>query len=112
MNLKEIIELPNQIAIPLLIHRAKSAGYKRSKRVDNFFISYEPLRHLIITYSRPTEFMFELTYDEELSSSILLLIFSGEIQYSKHREIYDSEDLDNNQLILTFGKDPFTLKKK
>lgn len=112
MNLKEIIDLPNQISIPLLIHKCKITGVERKKIVEKFFIHYKSLRYLLISYKRPIEFMFELIYKEELyASSSHPQIFGGSIQYSQFKEIYDSvNDLDNNQFILTYGKDPFNLK--
>lgn len=114
MNLKEIIELLNQIAIPLLIHKCKITGMQRNKRVEEFFIQYKSLRYLLISYKRPIEFMFELIYMEELyASSLNPQIFGGSIQYSQYKEIYDDiSDLDTNQFILTFGKDPFSLKEE
>ena len=113
MNLKEIIELPNQIAIPLLIHKCKNTGIEKNKRVEEFFIDYKSLRYLVISYKIPIKLLFELVYEEELYASTATPdIFGGGIHYSQYKEIYDNIDLDTNQFILTFGKDPFSLKEE
>lgn len=113
MDLKEIIDLPNQISIPLLIHKCKITGIEENKRVDEFFFQYKSLRYLLISYKRYPKFIFELFYEEDLYvSSLNPQFFGGSIQYSQYKEIYDSiDDLDNNQFILTYGKDPFNLKE-
>ena len=52
-----------------------------------------------------------MIYGEKLYPSVVESCYGGGIQYSQYKEIYDCvNDLDTNQFILTFGKDPFSLK--
>ena len=115
MNLKEIIDLPNQISIPLLIHKIENTN-KRNKlaHLGEFTIYLEMrtyVEYLIFSFKRPIKFKFELIYGEKLYPSVVESCYGGGIQYSQYKEIYDCvNDLDTNQFILTFGKDPFSLK--
>lgn len=115
MDLKEIIDLPNQISIPLLIHKIKNTN-KRDKieHLGEFTICLNMtsnIEYLIIFYKRPIKFKFELIYGEDLYPSIEESCYGRDLKYSQYKEIYDSiNDLDNNQFILTFGKDPFGLR--
>lgn len=116
MNLKEIMGLPNHISIPLLIHKIKNTN--KQNKIANLgdFTIYLEMRtyveYLIFSFKRPIKFKFELIYGEKLYPSIVESCYGGDIQYSQYKEIYDINDLDTNQFILTYGKDPFSLKKE